>query len=117
MGLAMSLNLDIDSLPPEKVEAAITRLEAVKAQRAAENRLQFYRPYAKQAAFHAAGAKHRERLLMAANQSGKSLAGGMETAMHATGRYPEWFRGKRFGKPTIGWVAGTTNETTRDTVH
>ena len=34
MGLAMSLNLDIDSLPPEKVEAAITRLETMKAQRA-----------------------------------------------------------------------------------
>ena len=48
MGLAMSLNLDIDSLPPEKVEAAITRLEAVKAQRAAENKLSHYRPYPKQ---------------------------------------------------------------------
>jgi hypothetical protein len=35
MGLAMSLNIDIDSLPPDKVEAAITRLEAVKAQRVA----------------------------------------------------------------------------------
>ena len=35
MGLAMSLNLDIDSLPPEKVAAAITRLEAMKARRAA----------------------------------------------------------------------------------
>jgi len=55
MGLAMSLNLDIDSLPPEKVEAAITRLEAMKAQRAAENKLAHYRPYPKQVAFHAAG--------------------------------------------------------------
>jgi hypothetical protein len=44
MGLAMSLNLDIDSLPPEQVEAVITRLEAVKAQRAAENKLAHYRP-------------------------------------------------------------------------
>jgi hypothetical protein len=32
----MSLNLDIDSLPPEQVEAAITRLEMMKAQRAAK---------------------------------------------------------------------------------
>ena len=40
----MSLNLDIDSLPPEKVEAAISRLEAMKAQRAAENKLAHYRP-------------------------------------------------------------------------
>ena len=37
-------NLDIDSLPPEQVEAAITRLEAMKAQRAAENKLAHYRP-------------------------------------------------------------------------
>ena len=116
MGLAMSLNLDIDSLPPEKVEAAISRLEAMKAQRAAENKLAHYRPYPKQVAFHAAGVRCRERLLIAANQSGKSLAGAMECAMHATGRYPDWWKGRRFDKPTIGWGAGTTNETTRDTV-
>jgi hypothetical protein len=40
--VVMSLNLDIDSLPPEKVEAAIARLGAVKAQRAAENKLAHY---------------------------------------------------------------------------
>ena len=34
--------------------------------------------------------------------------------MHATGHYPDWWKG-RFDKPTIGG-AGTTNETTRDTV-
>jgi phage terminase large subunit-like protein len=116
MGLAMSLNLDIDSLPPEKVEAAITRLEAVKAQRAVENRLARYRPYPKQEAFHSAGAFYRERLLMAANQSGKTLAGGMEAAMHATGNYPEWWQGRRFDRPTVAWVAGETSETVRDTV-
>jgi Terminase large subunit, T4likevirus-type, N-terminal len=110
------LSLDIDSLPPDKVEAAIARLEAEKERRVVENALAHYEPYPKQAAFHAAGASKRERLLMAANQSGKSLAGGMECAMHSTGRYPEWWQGKRFDKPTIGWVAGTTNETTRDTV-
>ena len=75
-----------------------------------------YRPYPKQQEFHAAGATHRERLLIAANQSGKSLAGGMECAMHATGRYPDSWAGKRFDRPTIGWGAGTTNDTTRDTV-
>jgi phage terminase large subunit-like protein len=112
----MSLNLDIDSLPPEQAEVALTRLEAIKAQRAVENALAHYVPYPRQKQFHNAGATHRERLLIAANQSGKSLAGGMECAMHATGRYPDWWRGRRFDKPTIGWGAGTTNETTRDTV-
>jgi hypothetical protein len=26
------------------------------------------------------------------------LAGAMEAAMHATGRYPDWWEGKRFDK-------------------
>jgi hypothetical protein len=40
----MSLqSVDIESLPPEQVAAAITRLEAVKAQRAAENKLAVFR--------------------------------------------------------------------------
>jgi hypothetical protein len=70
------LSLDIDSLPPEKVKAAIARLEAEKTRRIVENKLAHYRPYPKQAAFHAAGVSHRERLLIAANQSGKSAASG-----------------------------------------
>jgi hypothetical protein len=46
------------------------------------------RPYPKQREFHAAGNTARERLLIAGNQLGKTLAGGSEAAMHATGRYP-----------------------------
>ena len=108
--------IHIENLPPEQAEAALARLAEIKAQRAVENALAHYVPYPRQMQFHNAGATHRERLLIAANQSGKSLAGGMETAMHATGRYPDWWMGRGFDKPTIGWGAGTTNETTRDTV-
>jgi phage terminase large subunit-like protein len=36
-------------------------------------RLVRYKPYPKQEAFHALGATHRERLLLGANQSGKTL--------------------------------------------
>ena len=50
-------------------------------------RLLRYQPYPKQREFHAAGAIHRERLLMAANQVGKTLAGACEAAFHLTGRY------------------------------
>ena len=53
---------------------------------------------------------------MAANQIGKTLAGGMETAMHATGRYPDWWKGKRFDGPTVGWACGVSGEVVRDTV-
>src|SRR5262245_26529445 len=91
----------IDQLPPDRIEAAIARLEAEKVRRAVENRLASYQPYNRQREFHHAGAQHRERLLMAGNQLGKSLAGGMETAIHATGLYPHWWQGKRFDKPTI----------------
>lgn len=53
---------------------------------------------------------------MAGNQLGKTLAGGFEAAMHATGKYPDWWAGKRFAKPTVGWAAGVTGESTRDNV-
>lgn len=53
---------------------------------------------------------------MAGNQLGKTIAGSMEAAMHATGRYPDWWKGCRWDRPTIGWAAGVTGETTRDAV-
>ena len=34
--------------------------------------------------------------------------------MHASGRYPYWWHGKRFDRPTVAWVAGVTGESTRD---
>jgi phage terminase large subunit-like protein len=77
-------------------------------------KLFFYAPYPKQKEFHAAGATSRERLFMAGNQLGKTIAGGFEAAMHATGIYPDWWKGKRFDKPTVGWAAGVTGESTRD---
>src|SRR5262245_49071380 len=53
---------------------------------------------------------------MAGNQLGKTLAGGFEAAMHATGRYPDGWNGKRFDRPTVGWACGVTGEVVRDTV-
>src|SRR5207247_10361772 len=46
--------------------------------------------------FHSLGAKYRERLFMAGNQLGKTLAGGFECAMHVTGEYPDWWDGRVF---------------------
>lgn len=81
-----------------------------------ENKMLSYRPYPKQKEFHDLGAKFRERLLLAANQSGKTLAAAMEVAFHATGLYPDWWEGRRFNAPIRCWVAGTSSEGTRDTV-
>src|SRR5262245_64219148 len=91
----------------ESQEALLEVLESEKTRRLTENRLGYYRAYPKQVEFHAVGATYRERLLMAGNQLGKTLAGGFEAAMHATGRYPDWWKGDR---PTIGWAGGVTGE-------
>lgn len=97
------------------LEQALSSAEtAARLQR--RNRLARYRPYPKQKAFHEAGAGHRERLLIAGNQLGKTLAGSFEMAMHLTGRYPDWWAGRRFSGPGRYWVAGETRLSTRDTV-
>jgi len=89
-------------------------LETERERRRSNNRLADYRPYAKQCAFHAAGADHRERLLRAGNQNGKTFAGGCEGAYHLTGEYPDWWEGRRFDQPITMWASGVTGETTRD---
>lgn len=97
----------------EAVASALrTRLEARKER----NKLRYFRPYAKQEEFYAAGLTFRERLLMAANQVGKTYAGSMEAAMHLTGRYPDWWQGHRFDRAITMWAGSDTTETTRDTV-
>ncbi len=56
----------------------------------------------------------RERLLMAGNQLGKTTCAGFEVAMHLSGHYPKWWRGKRFDAPINAWAASVTGEATRD---
>ena len=80
------------------MRAYLALLEEVEKRRR-NNLLAAYRPYARQAEFHAAGATNRERLFMAGNQLGKTRAGGAEWAMHLTGRYPDWWTGKMFDRP------------------
>ena len=78
--------------------------------------MNYYRPYPKQIEWHSAGAKFRERLLMAGNQTGKTLAAAMELAMHACGQYPEWWKGYRFDRAIRAWAAGETSEVVRATI-
>ncbi len=77
-------------------------------------RLFFFQPYPKQATFFEMGAAKRERLLIAANQVGKTESGAYETALHLTGDYPDWWVGRRWEKPVRGWTAGETSTLTRD---
>jgi phage terminase large subunit-like protein len=72
--------------------------------------------YPKHMEFFTAGAQHNERLFMAANRVGKTVAGAFETACHLTGLYPSWWQGRRFEHATEGWACGTNSQTTRDVV-
>lgn len=107
----MNSALSLDGSAIKRLEQQI--LKELQS-REAQNQLVRYKPYSKQAEFHAAGVTSRERLLMAGNQLGKTLAAGFEVAMHATGLYPPWWEGRRWDRPTIGWAAGVTGESTRD---
>lgn len=71
--------------------------------------------YPKHCEFFAAGANHRERLMMAANRVGKTEGvGGYEMALHLTGQYPPWWQGRRFDRPVRAWAAGDTGKTVRE---
>lgn len=78
------------------------------------NQLDFYEPYEPQRKFHNGGRNKRERAFMASNRSGKTWAAAHEVAFHLTGKYPKWWRGRRFKEPTRWWVAGDSGESTRD---
>lgn len=71
-------------------------------------------PYDYQVEFIEAGADNPERAAIWANQIGKSDVCAGEVACHVTGWYPEWWKGHKFTAPTVGCVAGPTNEKTRD---
>ena len=87
------------------------------------------RNYPKQRAFFAAGgnhdpmtecpldcdgAPHRERLMLAANRSGKTVTCAYEQTCHLTGIYPPWWVGARFIEPTLCWACNDRHKNTRD---
>lgn len=103
----------VAGLPAAQKRELVALLEE-RERRKRTNRLATYRPYPKQAEFHALGATVRERLLMAGNQLGKTWSAGFEAAMHATGLYPDDWQGRRWDRPTVGWAASETMEVSRD---
>lgn len=53
---------------------------------------------------------------MAANRIGKTSAGVYETVLHLTGRYPDWWTGKRFDTAIKAWAASDTSKTVRGVI-
>lgn len=103
-------------LSSDTLKQTALALEAELRRRRSERRLTDFRPYAKQLEFFREGLTHRERLLMASNQFGKTVAGGAETAIHLTGQYPDWWPGHRFNRPVRFWGSSITGDATRDNV-
>lgn len=97
--------VDITKLSPEEQAELLALLEAEEKYKQ-QNKLKFYKPYAKQKEFHAHSSTKRERGLLAGNQLGKTVSAGAEVAMHLTGQYPEWWTGRRYSRPTR-WMAGS----------
>lgn len=53
---------------------------------------------------------------MAGNQLGKTYCGAAEAAIHLSGNYPDWWRGRRWDRPVRAWAGSKTGEVTRDGV-
>lgn len=115
--------MDLEKLP---VNARLTAILAEHVRRAGRLKLFSYYPdkgalrrelYPKHQEFLAAGADHRVRMMMAANRVGKTEGCGLyETALHMTGRYPPWWRGKTFTRPVKVWVCGESNKAVRESL-
>lgn len=90
-------NLDIDDL--------------IEAQEQKERiNFSFYNPHPKHLQFHNLGLHAKDRLFLAANRIGKTMACSLEVCMHATGIYPDWWLGYRYNKPVNIWVGGITEK-------
>ena len=104
---------------PKVLEQALKLAEQIHEKKES-NRLSYYEPYEYQKNFHDArdeqGTLARQRLLMAANKTGKTFCGAAEMAYHLTGVYPSWWKGYRFHGPIKAWAAGNTTANTRDIV-
>lgn len=80
------------------------------------NQLSRYLPYPKQYEFHALGREVRERLFMKGNRAGGTYPAGFETAMHLTGKYPDWWPGRKYDRPTVVVTGSESNESSRDII-
>lgn len=67
--------------------------------------------YAKHCEFFDAGRQYKMRLFMAANRVGKTLAAAYELALHLTGKYPDWWTGRRSTGPSAWWCCGKDSKT------
>jgi len=108
---------------PELLQRLSSDLERERRKRARNKILTFYPAtgplsrdkYVQHLKFFSAGNEYRERLFLAANRVGKTEGvGAFESSCHLTGRYPDWWTGRRFTRPIKAWAAGDTGKTVKE---
>lgn len=99
--------------------AEFAKIQSLLERRQKYHKLEYYKPYPFQVDFHNAKGfgtdkPATQKVILAGNGTGKTYLGGMDTAIHLTGLYPEWWRGYRFFRPIVAMIGGMTNEAVRD---
>ena len=106
---------------PEKINITTADVRA-ELERRKYNRMDYFLSddvrdgYKKHLEFIEATEKYREICFMAGNRVGKSETVAFCAAVWLTGRYPDWWQGKRFKKPVNILVAGETARLVRDSI-
>lgn len=72
--------------------------------------------YPKHVDFMNASAEFSQLAFIAANRTGKTLTGATLMAYHLTGRYPDWYKGKRFLNPISAWAASKRAQDTKEII-
>lgn len=70
--------------------------------------------YKKHLRFFEAGAKYKQRLLCGGNRVGKTLSGGYEMVCHLTGKYPKWWKGRKFLNPIKAWAVSKSFQVSKE---
>lgn len=78
------------------------------------NKSDYFNPYPYQKKFYELGANNRYRFLCAGNRCGKTFSAAFECFLHLTGKYPTWWKGRRFNKPINFWFMGVNVEQCKD---
>lgn len=90
---------------PDDPRLRVILLRQAKALALQCNKIELYRPHEKQRSAHALSATYTSCAIFGGNRTGKSLAAAMEMTFHLTGRYPDWWQGRRWSRPVRAWVA------------
>jgi phage terminase large subunit-like protein len=72
--------------------------------------------YPRHLAFLAATERFTEVSLFGGNRVGKTTCAGYAMTAFLTGKYKDWFPGRRFPGPVVAWVAGTDTRVNREVI-